>query len=522
MIKKKRDRLNKNNKRAVIYIRYSSTNQSDGYSIEYQLEQAKAYAERGNFTIVGEYIDKAKTAKETAKRDELFRMIDDASKDMFDVIIVFSFNRAFRNTRDALNVHFDLMEKYGIPVSSVIEPIDMSTPHGKFSATNLFAMHELSSDITAAHVKAAMYYAIQQGYYMGGKVPFGYKLVGTGEYTKGRERKRFAICPKNAPFVQQIFDMYNAGVSTFVIADMLYNKGVRNKKGTAISPSSIRRIIAFEGYTGKSTHHFKGYDPLTTDKLYPPIISEEIFEATIEERKKRANKCAPRYTGNEYYYNFSGKSFCAKCGRLMTVVCSDQRRNRYYYCSSTRTTGVKSCGIGGRCDTTDKLVMNAIYEHILNDNAITTVAKKIVDIAQKTKKPEIDVPALQKRKAEIKEALKELLNKSIYKKISDDVFEELSAEHTKELESIEKQIELSKHIETPITEEDVLAFLKSIKKQDKKNIHSAKAIFDTFVEKITFNDGKIVADLIVPPILYRGTIGRAKEPLFKNSIILDI
>ena len=166
--------------------------------------------------------------------------------------------------------------------------------------------------------------------------------------------------------------------------------------------------------------------------------------------------------------------------------------------------------------------MDAIYENILNKDAIKSVAAKIADIAQKTKQPEIDVPALNKEKAEIKEALKELLNKSIYKKISEDVFEELSAEHTERLEQIEKQITLSKHIEQPITEEDVLTFLKSIKKQDKKNIHSAKAIFDTFVEKITFDNGKIIADLIVPPILYRGTIGRAKEPLYKNSIIIDL
>ena len=41
MAKAKRDRINRNKNRAVIYIRYSSNNQSDGYSIEYQLEQAK-------------------------------------------------------------------------------------------------------------------------------------------------------------------------------------------------------------------------------------------------------------------------------------------------------------------------------------------------------------------------------------------------------------------------------------------------------------------------------------------------
>ena len=523
MTKKKKDMINRNQKRAVIYIRYSSHNQSDGYSIEYQLEQAKAYAERNGYTIVGEYIDEAKTGKFSAGRDELFRMVGDASKDIFDIIIVFSFNRAFRNTRDALNVHFDLMEKYGIPVHSVIEPIDMSTPHGKFSATNLFAMHELSSDITAAHVKAAMYYAVQQGYYMGGKVPFGYKLVGTGEYTKGRERKRFAVCPDNAPHVQEIFALYNAGVSTFVIAEMLFNKGVRNKKGTAISPSTLRRLVTFDGYTGTSKHYFKGYDTLVTDKLYPPIISQEVYDAAQAEREKRSTKDRPRYSKNDYYYYFSGKTYCAKCGRLATIINSDAGRNRYYYCSTVRTIGVENCKNPSiRCDDTDKVVMDAIYEHILNDDAIKSVAKEITTIAQNSKKPEIDVPSLEKRKKEIKDAMKTLLQNSAFKKISEDVFEETSNELNEELNQIEKQISIAKQTEIPITEEAVVDFLKSMRKQHKKNIHTVKIIFDTFVEKISFKDHTIIADLIVPPILNRGTIGRANVPLYNKHIIIEL
>lgn len=523
MAKTKKKRINKNLKRAVIYIRYSSTNQSDGYSIEYQLEQAKAYAERNGYTIVGEYLDTAKTAKKTAGRDELFQMINDAGKDIFDIIIVFSFNRAFRNTRDALNVHFDLMEKYGIPVASVIEPIDMTTPHGKFSATNLFAMHELSSDITAEHVKAAMYYAIQQGYYMGGKIPFGYTVVGTGEFTKGRERKRFSLCPTTAPIVKQIFDMYNSGMSTLVIAKTLNDKGILNKNGKPLSPNNIRRIIAFDGYTGTSVHHFKGYDTLTTDALYPKIITIETYETATEERKKRGRKTSPRYSGKDYYYYFTGKSYCGRCGRPTTINTTRERRNRYYCCSSIRTVGVKSCKKSSvRCDTTDKLIMDAIYEHILNKEAIKTVAKEVFTIAQKTKKPDIDIASLKRRQKEIKEALKELLNKSIYKKISEDVFNETSAEHNEELASIEKQIALAERTEKPITEESVVEFLKSIKKQDKSNIHSAKAIFDTFVDKVTFYDDKISVVLIVPPIMNRGTNGRANVPLYNISIIIEL
>ena len=74
MAKKKKDMINRNQKRAVIYIRYSSHNQTEGYSIEYQLEQARKFAERNGLTVVGEYLDTAKTARRTAGRDELFKM----------------------------------------------------------------------------------------------------------------------------------------------------------------------------------------------------------------------------------------------------------------------------------------------------------------------------------------------------------------------------------------------------------------------------------------------------------------
>ncbi len=523
MAKKKKDMINRNQKRAVIYIRYSSTNQSDGYSIEYQLEQARKYAERNGYTIIGEYIDEAKTGKFSAGRDELFRMVDDASKNLFDIIVVFSFNRAFRNTRDALNVHFDLMEKYGIPVHSVIEPIDMSTPHGKFSATNLFAMHELSSDITAAHVKAAMYYAIQQGYYMGGVVPIGYTLTGTGEYTKGRERKRYAICPKYAPIVQEIFSLYNAGVGTTTIAQILFEKGVRSANGKVISDSSIRRILANSSYTGTSTHYFDGYEPITTDALFPSIITKETFEESKRQKEKRKRRSMPRYTGKEYYYYFTGKSYCGKCGMRTRGSSANERKDRYYFCASHQNIGVKHCNLPTmRTDTIDALIMNAINEHILNKDATDKIAKEIHKIAVKENAIKTDISALEKRQEELRKTLKKLANSYLENVISKDILEDLSEGKKEELESIEQQLLSINSQAKPVTEKDIKVFLNTIKKKKTGDIHAKKAIFDTFVDKVIMHPTHLSVDLIVPPISYKGTSGRANVPLYNIPIILEL
>ena len=67
--------------RGVIYARYSSDNQREE-SIEGQIRENTAYAEKNGITIVGHYIDRAFSAK-TDDRPEFQRMIKDSAKKRF-------------------------------------------------------------------------------------------------------------------------------------------------------------------------------------------------------------------------------------------------------------------------------------------------------------------------------------------------------------------------------------------------------------------------------------------------------
>ena len=70
----------------VIYARYSSDNQREE-SIEGQLRECMAFAERSGITIIANYIDRAMSAR-TADRPDFQRMIKDSEKKLFDVVIV--------------------------------------------------------------------------------------------------------------------------------------------------------------------------------------------------------------------------------------------------------------------------------------------------------------------------------------------------------------------------------------------------------------------------------------------------
>lgn len=528
MTKRKRKRINRNQRRAVIYIRYSTPKQSDGYSIEYQLEQAHAYAEKHGYTIVGEYIDKAKTAKDTAGRDSLEQMLNDAEEDIYDVIIVFSFNRAFRNTLDALSTHTMLKEKHGIILLSCIEHVDTTNPHGMFAATNLFAMHQLSSEITAEHVKAAMYYAVQHGYYMGGPVPFGYITVGTGEFNKGRERKRYEIDEHYAPMIRSIYDMYISGLGTPAITTQIYLDGWRSKKGTPISISAVQKILQKSNYAGISTHYFEGYEPIVVKNLFPPIISEETYEKAKKIRTGKTTR--PRFYNKDHLFFLSGKIKCGTCGCVFqSTSCRPKQtkpRYRYYACLSRTKPTLEACGtLRIRAEKLHEYVMDAIAEHILNKDAIKSMATEITAIAKSQKNKTVDIDALKKQRDTLYSAMSKLIDDKAFSRLPQHLIEEKEKQYSQELFALEQQIKQHESNGKPICENDVIKFITELTKQDTNNIMGEKAIFDTFVKSIIVTNDKTIVNLIIPTsplVMHKGAYGEPIDHLYIKTIILEI
>ena len=84
---------------AVIYARYSSDNQREE-SIEGQIRECTAYAEKNDITIVKHYIDRAISAK-TDNRPQFQQMIKDSDKKLFDIVLVWKLDRFARNRYDS-------------------------------------------------------------------------------------------------------------------------------------------------------------------------------------------------------------------------------------------------------------------------------------------------------------------------------------------------------------------------------------------------------------------------------------
>lgn len=106
--------------KAVLYARFSSEKQNEA-SIEGQLRECMQYAEFNDIQVVGNYIDRAFSAK-TDNRPEFQRMIKDSYRRTFDCIIVWKLDRFARNRYDS--AHYKaLLKKNGVKVISAKETI---------------------------------------------------------------------------------------------------------------------------------------------------------------------------------------------------------------------------------------------------------------------------------------------------------------------------------------------------------------------------------------------------------------
>ena len=99
--------------KAVIYARYSSDNQREE-SIEGQLRECTAFAEKNSVTVLRHYIDRAFSAK-TDNRPEFQNMIKDSGKKLFDMIIVWKLDRFSRNRYDSAR-YKAMLKKNGVKV----------------------------------------------------------------------------------------------------------------------------------------------------------------------------------------------------------------------------------------------------------------------------------------------------------------------------------------------------------------------------------------------------------------------
>lgn len=223
---------------AVIYARYSSDNQREE-SIEGQIRECTAFAEKNGITILKSYIDRAYSAK-TDNRPEFQEMIKDSSKKFFDMIIVWKLDRFARNRYDSARYKAQL-KKNGVKVVSATEVISDGA-EGIILESVLEGYAEYySADLSEKVIRGMTDNALKCKY-NGGTLPIGYIID---------SEQHFQIDLLIAPFVLEAFTKYEDGMTMTEIRDYLNGKGIRNARGGELNYNSIQHMLNNRRYIGE-------------------------------------------------------------------------------------------------------------------------------------------------------------------------------------------------------------------------------------------------------------------------------
>jgi DNA invertase Pin-like site-specific DNA recombinase len=144
-------------KRAVLYLRVSTVDQNP----ESQGIELRHFARQRGYEIVDEYTDHGVSGTK-ARRPALDRLLKDANRRRFDVVLVWSCDRLARSTKHFLQV-LDELSELGIQFLSQREAIDTDGPLGRAIVVIVSAVAELERSLIVERVRAGMRRAKLEG-----------------------------------------------------------------------------------------------------------------------------------------------------------------------------------------------------------------------------------------------------------------------------------------------------------------------------------------------------------------------
>lgn len=315
---------------AYIYTRVSTIIQVDGFSLDAQEEEIRAYAKMRNINIVGKYSDEGKSGKNAEHRPAFNQMMKDIrnKKDNVRYVLVFKLSRFAGNTSDTAK-YLQELASFGVGLLGVKDGIDTSTATGKMIANIMGAVAEMELENIHEQTLAGRQQKARSGLWNGAQAPFGYSIVD----------KKLVICPEEAEIVKEIFRLYTEkGQTIQYITKKLNDENVQreqrgNTQFSTFSMRTIRSILKNPVYAGKiaygrrhtvkvegtnnETKVVKQDDEskiIIVDGVHEAIVSQETF-AKAEERLNENVAHRKTRSDSTTVYPLTGLIKCPDCGK---------------------------------------------------------------------------------------------------------------------------------------------------------------------------------------------------------------
>ena len=466
--------------RVCIYARVSTEHEAQISALENQLDWYKPLLDyHPEWTLVERYIDEGITGTSAEKRGEFMRMIEDAKKHKFDMILTREVSRFARNTVDTLQ-YTRMLKEHGVEVYFINDGIKTFDGDGELRLTIMATLAQDESRKTSIRVKSGQQTSMNNGVYYGNGNILGYTRVETllPDKTKLVD---YVIDPEQAETVRMIFDLYLDGYGLVKIKDELELHGRKTSQGKdKWFPTVISHVLKNSFYCGIITYHkeyvpdylkqkkVKNYGELEFTQVegkHEPIVTVEEYERVqrIMESKTNAmpylNKGSRR--GKHARTTVWGKLLICECGHTFNTRRwdrPDRQPGNAYQCYSSVHTGSyesrkkKGLPLEGICQSPMipewrlQMMANLIFRKYLSQkDKVLALANSILEsYNENTDEDRRNEAALEMKQRELdrlQKRMDNLIEMRADGDLSKDMFRMKSEELEPKMQKLQKEIE---------------------------------------------------------------------------------
>ena len=503
-------------KRVVaIYARVSTEHEAQisalGNQIQYYDDLFEKHPE---WELYDRYIDEGITGTSVKKRKNFMRMMQDASKNKFDLIVTREVSRFARNTVDTLQ-QTRILRREGVEVYFTEDNIwTMNDEDGELRLTIMATLAQNESKKTSVRVKAGQMISFKNGVLYGNGNILGYDRIG----------KEYVVNELQARTVRRIFDLYLDGNGVRKIQFVLEKEGHLTATGlTKWQPGNISRILRNSFYCGtivyrkqfvpdfleqKKINNFGEVDKVIVEGRHTPIVTKEQFEKVQQILSSKSesvhNKgCRGKKISKDVWCR-KMKCECGSSYNRVTWHKSSEGPQYAYQCYSQIRTGTfktrerKGLSTEGICLTKMvprwklEVMADIIFQKFWNDReGVLAIANEMLDNCYEN---EHDNEVLD-RKRDLEDKMElwnrkynNLLDMRMAGEIEKDRYDEKREQIMKEQQHLKKQLEIIGG-ETGLSDDIYMDKVEILKYGLEQNFnfstrHIPEEVIDAFIKEI--------------------------------------
>lgn len=496
----------------VFYGRVSTEQEAQLSALKNQIQwyddQLKTHK---NWHCINKYIDEGITGTQAKKRPAFLKMIADAEKGEFDLIVTREVSRFARNTAETLIFTRKLKTEYGVEVFFIEDNIWTMDGDGELRLSLMATLAQEESRKTSERVKAGIKISRDNAKLWGNGNILGYDKI-NGNYVINEEQ---------AYIVRLIFELYNNGISSNKICDELERRGLKTSMGkTKWRSTNVLYIIKNPIYKGIIRYGMyyvedyldqreqTNYDESTYKYVkgnFSPIISEQEWDKAQEIMKSKTmySKNQKRRIGVKKTKDIWMKKLECKCGSSFSK--NKWRTNKKtgegiygYQCNKQKNLGTynyrKNNGLNteGCCDVPMiadwkmDFMAKTLLELIWNDKKEDVItAYDILIEDEENESPDVskEINNLNNQINLQKKKIENLINMRLDGEISKDELSSMRIKFDNKIKELEDKIDFYN---------DTTGIIDK-KKQHDNNIKLLKQILD---ESIDFSQPKVPEPII--------------------------